>query len=183
MSRIGRLPIVVPKGVEVTIKGSHVHVKGKKGELEHTFPAAMNISLEDGTVVVRRPSDEREHRAMHGTTRAVIHNMVIGVSTGFEKILEIQGVGYRAEMDGENLVINVGYSHPVIVEPREGVTYDVDPKTRKIIVKGISKELVGQVAADIRKIRPPEPYKGKGIRYENEVVRRKAGKTAKIGGL
>jgi large subunit ribosomal protein L6 len=180
VSRIGRLPVEIPENVQVNIQGSHVRVKGPKGELARTFPAAMSISLEDGTVVVRRPSDERQHRALHGMTRALINNMVVGVSQGFEKVLEIRGVGYRAELKGKTLVLNVGYSHLVEIEPPEGVTFEVDTKTRQIKVKGIDKELVGQVAANIRKVRPPEPYKGKGIRYLGEVVRRKAGKSAKI---
>ncbi len=180
MSRIGRLPVEVPQGVDVNIKGSHVRVKGPKGQLEHTFPAAMKISLKDGMVFVERPSDEREHRALHGMTRAVINNMVTGVSTGFEKVLEVNGVGYRAELSGKNLVINVGYSHPVEVEPPDGIIFDVDTRARLIKVQGFDKAKVGQVAADIRKIRPPEPYKGKGIKYLDERIRRKAGKAGKV---
>lgn len=180
MSRIGRMPVVVPSGVEVQIKGSHVRVKGPKGELEHTFPTSMSMSLEDGNLVVQRPSDERTDRALHGMTRAIINNMVVGVSTGYEKVLEVNGVGYRAEMAGNNLVLHVGYSHPVKVEPIEGISFEVDTRTRQVKVKGFDKQVVGQVAADIRKIRPPEPYKGKGIKYLDEKIRRKAGKTGKV---
>ena len=180
MSRIGRMPVVLPKDVSVEIKGSHVHVKGPKGEMEHTFPAAMDISVEDGSIIVQRPSDARTHRALHGMTRALINNMVQGVSTGFEKVLEVNGVGYRAEVSGKNLVLNVGYSHPVIVEPPEGISFESDARTRQIKVKGYDKQLVGQTAADIRKVRPPEPYKGKGIKYLDEKIRRKAGKAGKV---
>ena len=180
MSRIGQLPIVVPAGVDVKIKGTHVRVKGPKGELQHTFPADMAISLEDGEVVVKRPSDERTHRAFHGMTRSLINNMVLGVSTGFSKVLEINGVGYRAELEGNNLILNVGFSHPVKVEPPEGIEFEVDARTRQIVIKGYDKQVVGHVAADIRKVRPPEPYKGKGIKYLGERIRRKAGKAGKV---
>jgi large subunit ribosomal protein L6 len=180
VSRIGRMPVVLPDGVDVQIKGSHVRVKGPKGELQHTFPADMKISLEDGEVNVNRPSDAKHHRSLHGMTRAIINNMVVGVSTGFEKILEVNGVGYRAELSGKNLVLNVGYSHPVEVEPPEGINFEVDTRTRQIKVAGYDKQVVGQVAADIRKIRPPEPYKGKGIKYLDERIRRKAGKAGKV---
>jgi len=180
VSRIGQLPIVVPAGVDVKIKGTHVRVKGPKGELQHTFPADMAISLEDGEVVVKRPSDERAHRAFHGMTRALINNMVLGVSTGFSKVLEINGVGYRAELEGNNLILNVGFSHPVKVEPPEGIEFEVDARTRQIVIKGYDKQVVGHVAADIRKVRPPEPYKGKGIKYLDERIRRKAGKAGKV---
>lgn len=180
MSRIGRMPVVIPEGVEVQIKGSHVRVKGPKGELQHTFPADMAISLDDGEVNVKRPSDAKHHRSLHGMTRALINNMVVGVSTGFEKVLEINGVGYRAELNGKNLVLNVGYSHPIEVEPPEGITFEVDTRTRQIKIAGYDKQVVGQVAADIRKIRPPEPYKGKGIKYLDERIRRKAGKAGKV---
>ena len=180
MSRIGRLPVPVPDGGQVEIKGSHVRVKGPKGELAYTFPAAMKITYvpEEKVIKVERPSDERQHRAWHGMTRALINNMVIGVTQGFEKVLDIVGVGYRAELKGQNLVLHVGYSHPVEVTPPEGITFKVEGNTR-IRVQGIDKQLVGQVAADVRKVRPPEPYKGKGIRYHDEQVRRKAGKTGK----
>lgn len=180
MSRIGRMPVVLPEGVDVKIKGSYVHVKGPKGEMEHTFPEEMKISLDDGTIIVERPSDEQKHRALHGMTRALINNMVVGVSSGYEKVLEINGVGYRAEVQGDNLVLNVGYSHPVIIEPPEGIRFEVDARTRQIVVKGYDKQAVGQVAADVRKVRPPEPYKGKGIKYLDERIRRKAGKAGKV---
>lgn len=179
MSRVGRLPIEVPSGVEVTIDGTYVKVKGPKGEMDFTFTPEMTIKKEDGYIVVERPSDEPRHRALHGTTRSVINNMVVGVSKGFEKVLEIEGVGYRAELSEKNLIVNVGFSHPVVVEPPEGISFDVDMKVRQIRVSGYSKQVVGQVAADIRKIRPPEPYKGKGIRYRGEYVRRKPGKAGK----
>lgn len=179
MSRIGRMPVVVPPNVDVEIKGTHVRVKGPKGMLEHTFPAVISISLDENVINVQRPSDERKHRAMHGTTRAIINNMVTGVSTGFEKILEINGVGYRAELEGNNLVLNVGYSHPVVIEPPEGVDFEIVAQTRQIKVKGYDKQRVGEVAANIRKVRPPEPYLGKGIKYLDEKIRRKAGKTGK----
>lgn len=180
MSRIGRAPIVVPNDVEIEIKGSLVRVKGPKGKLEQSFPGAMLISLEDEKIIVKRPSDEPQDRAMHGLTRSLINNMIVGVSQGFEKILEINGVGYRAEMNGDNLVLNVGYSHPVEIEPPDGISMDVDARTRQIKVMGYDKQQVGQVAAIIRKVRPPEPYKGKGIRYIDETVRRKAGKAGKV---
>ena len=179
MSRVGRLPIEVPSGVEVTIDGTYVKVKGPKGEMDFTFTPEMTIKKEDGNIVVERPNDEPRNRALHGTTRSVINNMVVGVSKGFEKVLEIEGVGYRAEISGKNLIINVGFSHPVVVEPPEGISFDVDMKVRQIKVSGYSKQVVGQVAADIRKLRPPEPYKGKGIRYQGEYVRRKPGKAGK----
>lgn len=181
MSRIGRLPIEVPKGVEVTIKESLVHVKGPKGELEVTVSPEMNVALKDGLVTVTRPTDQPRHRALHGTTRALVNNMITGVSTGFERVLEIVGVGYRAEMDGANLIFNVGYSHPVNVEAPEGITFEVEPRTKQVKVMGRDKQQVGQIAAEIRSIRPPEPYKGSGIRYLGEIVRRKAGKAGKTG--
>ncbi|HUV28977.1 MAG TPA: 50S ribosomal protein L6 [Anaerolineales bacterium] len=180
MSRIGLMPVVVPDGVDVKIKGSHVQVKGPKGELQHTFPAAMDIKLDQGEVTVKRPTDEPTHRAFHGMTRALINNMVVGVSSGFSKELEVNGVGYRAGIEDKNLVLNVGFSHPVIVEPPEGIEFEVDERTRRIIVKGYDKQVVGHVAADIRKVRPPEPYKGKGIKYLDERIRRKAGKAGKV---
>lgn len=180
MSRIGRMPVIVPSGVNVEIKGSHLRVKGPRGELNRVFPAAMQISLNDGVIEVTRPSYEREHRALHGMTRALINNMVVGVSTGFDKILEVNGVGYRAELNGNNLVLYVGYSHPVTVTPPPGIKFDVDAKTRQIKISGYDKEQVGQVAANIREVRPPEPYKGKGIKYLEEKLRHKAGKTGKV---
>jgi len=173
------MPVPIPDAVKVEIKGSHVRVKGPKGELSHLFPAAMQISLEEAQVIVRRPSDERQHRALHGMTRALINNMVVGVSHGFEKNLQIEGVGYRAEMKGSQLVLHVGYSHPVQFDPQEGLSFSVDGNGRLIKVQGIDKQVVGHITANIRKVRPPEPYKGKGIRYEGEFVRRKAGKSGK----
>ena len=179
MSRVGRLPIEVPAGVDVKIDGAYVHVKGPKGELEWTFSPDITIKKEGDVITVERPSDQPTHRALHGTTRAVLSNMVVGVSQGFERVLEIEGVGYRAELDGKNLVLNVGYSHPVVVEPPEGISFDVETRARQIKVSGYDKQAVGQVAANIRKVRPPEPYKGKGIRYQGEYVRRKPGKAGK----
>jgi large subunit ribosomal protein L6 len=174
------MPVVVPKGVEVEVNGANIRVKGPKGELMRTFPASMEIVVENGEINVKRPSDESSHRALHGMTRALIFNMVYGVSTGFEKQLEVNGVGYRAEVQGKNLVLHVGYSHPVVVEPPKGISFDWDAKLRQIKVMGYDKELVGQIAANIREVRPPEPYKGKGIRYIDEKVRRKAGKAGKV---
>lgn len=179
MSRIGRLPVTIPAGVQVNIDGSEVHVKGPKGELRRSFSPLVSLSLEGNQLLVQRGSDEPTARALHGTTRALIQNMVTGVSSGFTTILEIEGVGYRAEMDGKNLVLYVGYSHPVVVEPPAGITFDVDTKTRQIKVMGFDKEQLGQLCANIRKIRPPEPYKGKGIHYLGEKIRRKAGKSGK----
>jgi large subunit ribosomal protein L6 len=174
------MPVVVPEGVEVKIDGSHVWMKGPKGELERGFRPEMSISLEEGVITVERPSDEPQMRAFHGLTRALINNMVVGVSEGFEKTLQIEGVGYRPEKDGENLVLHLGFSHLVNVPAPHGINFDVDSRARLIKVQGIDKELVGRVAADIRKIKPPEPYKGKGIRYLGEYVRRKAGKAGKV---
>ncbi len=179
MSRIGRLPVVVPSGVQIDVKGSDVHVKGPKGELKRTFSPLMTISLEDGQVVVTRKSDAAEERALHGTTRAVIANMVHGVSSGFTVVLEVEGVGYRAEMNGKTLALHVGYSHPVKIEPPDGISFETDAKTRQIKVNGFDREAVGQMAAEIRGVRPPEPYHGKGIRYAGEKIRRKAGKAGK----
>lgn len=179
MSRIGRLPISVPRGVDIEIRGTSVKVKGPKGQLAHTFPSTMKITLDGETVTVQRPSDEGEHRALHGMTRAIINNMVVGVSSGFEKALQIEGVGYRSELEGNDLVLYIGYSHPVKISPPEGITFEVDNRGRDIIVKGYDKQVVGQIAANIRDVRPPEPYKGKGIRYKDERIRRKAGKSGK----
>lgn len=181
MSRIGRLPVEVPNGVQINIQGSDVHVKGPKGELRRTFSPLIGIALENGQVVVTRNSDHPKERALHGTTRAMIANMVHGVSSGFEIVLEVDGVGYRAEMQGSDLVLHVGYSHPVKVTPPDGVTFEVDQKTRQVKVLGYDREVVGQTAAEIRRIRPPEPYHGKGIRYQGERIRRKAGKAGKGG--
>ena len=178
MSRIGKLPIAVPAGVEVTIDGATVTAKGPKGELTRTFQPMMIIEREGDEILVKRPDDTREARSLHGLTRTLIHNMVEGVSTGFSKKLQLVGVGYRAALKGKDLEMQLGYSHPVHVEAPEGITFEV-PSQTEIIVSGPSKEQVGQVAANIRKWRKPEPYKGKGIRYEGEVVRRKLGKAAK----
>lgn len=175
MSRVGKMPIPLPKGVDIAVDGNTVRVKGPKGELKREIPAAISLSVEDGTITVNRPSDEPVHRSMHGLTRTLVANMVQGVSVGFEKKLELAGVGYRAAMQGSKLVLTVGYSHPVEIEPPAGITIEV-PAPTKITVKGADKELVGDVAADIRSVRRPEPYKGKGIRYEGEYIRRKAGK-------
>jgi large subunit ribosomal protein L6 len=179
MSRIGRLPIPLPSGVSVTIDGSLIGVKGPKGELSWSAPEKISVALDDGAVVVTRPSDKKDMRASHGLTRALINNMVVGVSEGFVKTLEIQGTGYRAELEGQILNLRVGFSHPVTITPHDGVSFEVEGNL--VRVSGISKQIVGQQAAEIRKIRPPEPYKGKGIRYQGEWVRRKAGKGA-IGG-
>ena len=179
MSRIGRLPVTVPSTVKVEIQGSSLKVQGPQGEMSRTFSPAMTITNESGQILVARESDSREHRALHGTTRALVNNMVVGVSTGFDRILEIDGVGYRSEMDGAKLVLHVGYSHPVVIEPPEGIAFEVDTKTRQIKIHGRDKEEVGQIAAIIRKVRPPEPYHGKGIRYAGEKIRRKAGKSGK----
>lgn len=178
MSRIGKQPIPVPSGVEVTIDGATVTVKGPKGTLTQTFSEDMAIALEDGVLTVTRPSDERRHRSLHGLTRTLVSNMVVGVSEGFARNLEIVGVGYRAAMKGSDLEMQLGYSHPVIVVAEPGITFEVPAPTR-VTVRGIDKQRVGQIAAEIRKKRPPEPYKGKGVRYEGEYVRRKVGKTAK----
>ena len=179
MSRIGRLPVEVPNGVQIDVQGSDVHVKGPKGELKRTFSPLIGIELENGQVVISRKSDHPKERALHGTTRAVIANMVHGVSSGFEVVLEVDGVGYRAEMQGTDLALFVGYSHPVKVEPPAGISFEVDMKTRQIKVLGYDREVVGQTAAEIRRVRPPEPYHGKGIRYQGEKIRRKAGKAGK----
>ena len=179
MSRIGRLPVTVPNGVQVNVQGSDVHVKGPKGELKRTFSSLVGIELQNGEVIITRKSDNPKERAMHGTTRAVIANMVHGVSSGFEVVLAVEGVGYRAEMQGKDLALFVGYSHPVKVEPPTGISFEVDQKTRQIKVLGYDREVVGQTASEIRRVRPPEPYHGKGIRYVGEKIRRKAGKAGK----
>lgn len=188
MSRIGRTPIAVPPKVQVNWdEDNFVTVKGPKGELSYQVPAELALKLEDGVLTVSRPSDSRPHRAMHGLYRTLINNMVVGVTDGYKKNLEIHGVGYRAAKVGENLVIQVGYSHPVEVRPPTGITLNVEgidaaSKATKVSVSGIDKQLVGEVAAQIRSIRKPEPYKGKGIRYAGEAIRRKAGKAGKVGG-
>ncbi|GGJ93033.1 50S ribosomal protein L6 [Lentibacillus kapialis] len=178
MSRIGLKPVEIPEGVDINLDGNRVTVKGPKGELTKNVHPDMEVVIEDNVLTVERPSEHKDHRALHGTTRSVIANMIEGVHKGFEKSLEITGVGYRAQKQGEKIVVNAGYSHPVEIEPIEGVEIDV-PQNTKLTVKGIDKQLVGGVAANIRAIRPPEPYKGKGIRYEGEQVRQKEGKTAK----
>ncbi|MDJ1156123.1 50S ribosomal protein L6 [Macrococcus caseolyticus] len=178
MSRVGKKIIDIPSGVEIKIDGNTVTVKGPKGELTRTFNEELTYKLEDNTLEVVRPSDSKTHKTIHGTTRALIANMVEGVSKGFEKNLELIGVGYRAQMQGKNLILNVGYSHPIEIVAEEGITLSVDKNT-KVKVEGISKERVGAIASNIRATRPPEPYKGKGVRYEGEYVRRKEGKTGK----
>jgi large subunit ribosomal protein L6 len=172
--------VEVPSGVDVKIEESHVRIKGPKGELEFTFNPDIEISLAEGEIAVTRPSDSRSMRSLHGTTRALIQNMVTGVTEGFQKELQLVGVGYRANMQGKNLVLNVGYSHPVEIEPPPGITFEVGDRSQQIFISGIDKQAVGQIAADIRKVRPPEPYKGKGIRYKGEYIRRKAGKAGKV---
>jgi large subunit ribosomal protein L6 len=178
MSRIGRQPIAIPGGVEIAVEGSRVSVKGPKGALDRTFHRDMRILIEDGSLRVERPSDDRSHRSLHGLTRSLIANMVEGVTNGFEKRLEIVGVGYRAALKGSDLELAVGFSHPVVFRPPSGIEFEV-PAQNRIVVRGIDKQQVGEVAAEIRKVRKPEPYKGKGIRYEGEHVRKKAGKAAK----
>jgi len=178
MSRIGKAPITVPSGVDVTISGRNVSVKGPKGTLSRDIPGEIVIAKEENTIYVERPNDERQNRSLHGLSRTLIANMIVGVTDGFAKELEIVGVGYRAEAAGTNLRLALGFSHPVIVPAPDGITFEIPAQTR-VIVKGIDKELVGQVAANIRSICKPEPYKGKGVRYAGEVVRRKAGKAGK----
>jgi large subunit ribosomal protein L6 len=179
MSRIGKKPVTIPAKVQVNVEGQAVTVKGPKGELTMIAHPNMTFSLEDGTLQVVRPDDERENRALHGLTRALINNMVTGVTQGFKKTLLIEGVGYHAELKGKNLVLYVGYSHPVEYPAPEGVSFSVGDRGVSIDIEGIDRQLVGQVAANVRKVRPPEPYGGKGIRYNDEVVRRKAGKAGK----
>ncbi len=180
MSRIGRQPVTIPQGVQIAIDGAEVTVTGPRGTLTQAVPADMHIGIEDDTLTVSRPSDGREHRSLHGLTRSLIANMVEGVTNGFEKRLEIVGVGYRAAMKGSDVEFALGFSHPVLFEAPDGIEFDVPAPTR-VTVRGIDKQQVGQVAANIRKLRKPEPYKGKGIRYEGEHVRKKAGKAAKGG--
>ena len=177
MSRIGKKPIEVPAGVIVSVDPGRVTVSGPRGELRQEVPSRMQIAHDDGTVTITRPTERGEDRALHGLTRTLIANMVEGVTKGFEKRLEIQGVGYRAALKGTDLELQVGYSHPVVVKPRTGITFEV-PTPTQVTVRGTDKQQVGQTAAEIRKVRPPEPYKGKGIRYEGEYVRRKVGKRA-----
>lgn len=178
MSRIGNKPVVIPSGVTVSVDGNNVTVKGPKGELTREFSPVIKINVEETQVTFTRPNDDKESRSLHGTTRAVLNNMVVGVTEGFSKELDLIGVGYRAQLQGTKLVLNVGYSHPVEFTPEAGLTVEV-PSNTKVIVRGINKEKVGALAANIRGVRPPEPYKGKGIRYTDEYVRRKEGKTGK----
>ncbi len=180
MSRIGLQPISIPDGVEVNIDGTSVHVKGPKGELKQGFRPEISIKEDDGSLLLSRESDEPQVRALHGLTRALLNNMVVGTSEGFEKNLEVHGVGYRAELQGSTLILSVGFSHKVEVHPPDGIQFEVDTRAGTIKVTGIDKQLVGQVAADIRLVRKPEPYKGKGIRYKGEYVRRKAGKAGRV---
>jgi large subunit ribosomal protein L6 len=177
MSRIGKQPIELPSGVNVAISPGRVQVNGPLGELSQSVPARMQVSQEDGSLVVKRPTERGDDRALHGLTRSLLANMVEGVTKGFEKRLELQGVGYRAALRGTDLELNVGYSHPVVVKPPQGINFEV-PDATSVLVKGIDKQQVGEIAAQVRKVRPPEPYKGKGIRYEGEYVRRKVGKRA-----
>ncbi len=180
MSRIGKVPINIPKGVTVDVKGTAVTVKGPKGTLTQTFNPALALELESSVLTIKRPTDSRQHRSLHGLTRAIVNNMVVGVSDGFKKTMELEGVGYRAEMSGQDLVLNVGYSHPITFTPESGIEFAVENRGKTLIVSGIDKQVVGEVCAKIRKTRPPEPYKGKGIRYSNEVIQRKAGKAGKV---
>lgn len=181
MSRIGKQPIPLPDKVQVDVQGSEVTVKGPKGELQRSFHPDMEIALEKGILTVERPTDHRTHRAMHGLTRALLANMVTGVSEGYSKVLEIVGTGYRAEMQGEKLVLYLGHSHSIEFQPPENISFEVPRGGRGVTVQGIDKELVGEIAARIRRQRPPEPYKGKGVRYQGEYVRRKAGKAGRVG--
>lgn len=183
MSRIGKLPVPLPKGVSVTVgEGNFVTVKGPKGQLEQQFPTEIAIEVASDHVSVKRPSDAKTHRALHGLTRALLNNMVIGVHDGFKRVLEIEGVGYRAGLVGKNLVVMAGLSHPVELLPPPGITFEVDKTGRQITITGIDKQLVGQMAAHVRGIRVPEPYKSKGVRYQGEKIRQKAGKSGKVGG-
>lgn len=180
MSRVGKMPIKLPKGVTVDIQGGSVTVKGAKGQLQQDIRPEISVRQENGILYVERQSESRHHRAFHGLTRALLNNMVIGVSDGFRRRLVVEGVGYRAETSGENLILNVGYSHPVEIEPPGSVKFEVENRGKLITVDGVDKQVVGEICAKIRKVRPPEPYKGKGIRYEDEYVRRKAGKAGKV---
>ena len=179
MSRIGKMPVEIPAKVQITVQGNEVSVKGPKGQLKQVLPPDMTISQEDGTLHVIRPSDSRRHRELHGLTRALINNMVNGVSKGYRKHLVIEGVGYRAEMQGKMLVMYLGFSHPIEIQPPENITFSIEERGRFVFVDGIDRQVVGQVAANIRNLRPPEPYKGKGVRYNDETIRRKAGKAGK----
>jgi large subunit ribosomal protein L6 len=181
MSRIGRLPIAVPSGVDVTIDGRQLTVKGPKGTLSRELHPDITVSREEGTLVVTRPTEQKTHKQLHGLTRTLVNNMVVGVTDGYRKGLEITGVGYRAALNGNKLTLNLGYSHPIEIDPPAGISFEVENPTRLAVV-GIDKELVGQIAAQVRSTRKPEPYKGKGVRYAGEHIRRKAGKAGKIGG-
>ena len=181
MSRIGRLPITVPSTVDVTIDGRLLTVKGPKGTLSRTLHPDMTVSREEDNLVVTRPTEQKTHKQLHGLTRTLVNNMVVGVTDGYRKGLEITGVGYRATLNGKKLTLNLGYSHPIEIDPPDGISFEVETPTRLAIL-GIDKELVGHVAARVRSQRKPEPYKGKGVRYTGEVIRRKAGKAGKIGG-
>jgi large subunit ribosomal protein L6 len=181
MSRIGRMPVTVPSSVEVTIDGRHITVTGPKGTLSRDLHPDITVSREDGQLVVTRPTEQKTHKQLHGLTRTLVNNMVVGVTDGYRKGLEITGVGYRASKNGEKLQLNLGYSHPIEIDPPEGISFEVENPTRLAVV-GIDKELVGQMAARVRATRKPEPYKGKGVRYAGEQIRRKAGKAGKIGG-
>ena len=181
MSRIGRLPIAVPSGVDVTIDGRQVTIKGPKGELTRELHPDMTVVREDGSIVVRRPTEQKQHKQLHGLTRTLVNNMVVGVTDGYRKGLEITGVGYRAVKVGEKLQLSLGYSHQIEIDPPSGISFEVENPTRLAVI-GIDKELVGQIAARVRSTRKPEPYKGKGVRYAGERIRRKAGKAGKIGG-
>ena len=181
MSRIGKLPIPVPSGVDVAIEGQTVTVKGPKGTLSRALHPDMTVSREDGTLVVTRPTEQKTHKQLHGLTRTLVNNMVVGVTDGYRKGLEITGVGYRAALSGKKLQLNLGYSHQIEIDPPEGISFEIENPTRLAVV-GIDKELVGQIAAKVRSTRKPEPYKGKGVRYSGEYIRRKAGKAGKIGG-
>ncbi|HFD39193.1 MAG TPA: 50S ribosomal protein L6 [Anaerolineae bacterium] len=181
MSRIGKQPIPVPDKVQVDVRGNRVTVKGPKGELSRSFDPDMKITLEDGVLRVTRPTDHRNHRALHGLTRSLLANMVTGVSEGYSKVLELVGTGYRAELQGQKLVLHLGYSHPIEFDPPPDISFEIPRGGRGVIIHGIDKELVGEIAARIRRQRPPEPYKGKGVRYKGEYVRRKAGKAGKVG--
>ncbi len=183
MSRIGRLPVKIPAGVQIQIEGTTVKVRGPKGEIVRTFPAFLSFDREADAIHVKRSSDTRPQRASHGMARALIQNMVTGVSQGFQKELQVEGVGYRAEMKGTDLVLSLGFSHPVTIKPPAGISFSIDEKARTIQIRGYDREQVGQLAADLRKIRPPEPYKGKGLRYVGEHVRRKAGKAGKAAAV
>ncbi|HKG55657.1 MAG TPA: 50S ribosomal protein L6 [Candidatus Limnocylindrales bacterium] len=181
MSRIGRLPIALPSGVDVAIDGRRVTVKGPRGQLSRELHPDMRVSREDGNIVVTRPTEQKEHKQLHGLTRTLVNNMVVGVTTGYRKPLEITGVGYRASLVGKKLQLNLGYSHPIEIDPPTGISFEVENPTHLAVV-GIDKELVGQIAARVRSTRKPEPYKGKGVKYAGERIRRKAGKAGKIGG-